>query len=197
MPSKKMTNKEHSDRTKKELISKATRIFAKNGYHNTSLDQVLKGLNLTKGALYHHFEDKKDVFRHVFVQVFEEMLQFADPKSLSKGNAFDLLFEMFEGLVKFVNDRGYLRIIVVDAPSVFDPEEWFDLHEKYFISTAKECFDELAKQGLISRREVEHLAVIIVGATNESMRRYALLKKEKEMMAMIKTTRKILSAFLK
>lgn len=37
-------------------------LFYKNGYYNTSIDDILKSLSLSKGAFYYHFQSKEDFF---------------------------------------------------------------------------------------------------------------------------------------
>ncbi len=45
-------------------------LFYKNGYYNTSIDDILKELSLSKGAFYYHFESKEDFF----IQIIEQLV---------------------------------------------------------------------------------------------------------------------------
>ena len=60
---------EYSATTKKALVDVAAERFTAQGYAGTSLDEIVAGARVTKGALYHHFKGKQDLFEAVFVEV--------------------------------------------------------------------------------------------------------------------------------
>ena len=60
---------QYSASTKRALIEVATELFAEHGYASTSLDAIVAGARVTKGALYHHFTGKRALFEAVFEQV--------------------------------------------------------------------------------------------------------------------------------
>src|SRR4051812_2028835 len=60
---------QYSDSTKRALVEVAQRLFTEQGYAATSLDQIVAGARVTKGALYHHFSGKQAVFEAVFEKV--------------------------------------------------------------------------------------------------------------------------------
>src|SRR5437763_15619625 len=60
------TQRERSDATTNELIAAARELFAAGGYRGTSLDDVVEAVGLTKGAIYHHFASKDELFAAVF-----------------------------------------------------------------------------------------------------------------------------------
>ena len=68
-----MNKKEiQSEKTKATIIKAAISLFAKNGFHNTSIAQITEMCQLSKGALYWHFEDKEDLLMAVIDQVRQE-----------------------------------------------------------------------------------------------------------------------------
>lgn len=193
---KTISNEEHSAKTTKELIKKATELFGRNGYHETSLNLILAELTLTKGALYHHFKDKKDLFRQVFINVFEQMMKVASPENPKKVDSWDKLFEDFKALAQFTIEEKLVRIIVVDAPSVFAPDEWAELKERYFFSTARDYFRDLSSQGFIDKKHIEPLTIMVVGSVNESMRKYWVSGETKKIMELIDMTKLMIKPFL-
>src|SRR3954453_6031701 len=60
------TQQERSNATTGELIAAARDLFARQGYAATSLDEIAAAARVTKGAVYHHFDSKRDVFRAVY-----------------------------------------------------------------------------------------------------------------------------------
>ena len=51
--------------TKEEIMTVALHLFAKNGYEAVSVSQIAGALGMTKGALYRHYESKRDIFLHI------------------------------------------------------------------------------------------------------------------------------------
>src|SRR6188768_3525703 len=60
---------QYSASTKRALVEIAEGLFTEHGYANTSLDQIVAGARVTKGALYHHFSGKQALFEAVFERV--------------------------------------------------------------------------------------------------------------------------------
>ena len=63
---------EYSASTKRALVEVATELFTEQGYAGTSLDEIVAGARVTKGALYHHFSGKQALFEAVFERVEDE-----------------------------------------------------------------------------------------------------------------------------
>lgn len=61
----KTLRQEHTEHTRLALLAAATRLFAERGYAQTSIDDVVALARVTRGALYHHFSSKQDIFRAV------------------------------------------------------------------------------------------------------------------------------------
>ena len=60
--SKRLSRNERKAQTRAELIDAAARVFARRGYHGTTVDDVAEEAGFTKGAFYSNFESKEDVF---------------------------------------------------------------------------------------------------------------------------------------
>ena len=59
--------------TRRALLDAARSLFAERGYHETAAEEIVRRAGLTRGALYHHFEDKKDLFRAVVEEMEGEI----------------------------------------------------------------------------------------------------------------------------
>src|SRR6476620_2773572 len=73
-PAKSRPNAERSESTRGALIAAGRKLFAKHGYADVSTEQIVKTAKVTRGALYHHFEDKRDLFRAVFERVESDLM---------------------------------------------------------------------------------------------------------------------------
>ena len=112
------TNAERSEATRDALLSAARRLFAAKGYAATGTPEIVAAAKVTRGALYHHFADKADLFRAV---VEREHATIAAEIEAAAPAAEDPLAAIVEGGEAFLDgmgDSGRRRILVVDAPAV-------------------------------------------------------------------------------
>lgn len=71
-------NKQMQDNTKKRIIAVATNLFLTKGYEDTRISDIIEGLGLTKGAIYHHFNSKEDIFNAVVEEIGNKNIQLFD-----------------------------------------------------------------------------------------------------------------------
>lgn len=116
--------------TKRALVDVAERLFTENGYSATSLDAIVAGADVTKGALYHHFSGKQAVFEAVFERV---EAQASAAIALAAEGHQDPWHRARAGLRAFldaVQEPGYRRVVVVDGPSVLGHERFREQEER-------------------------------------------------------------------
>lgn len=120
----------YSASTKSALVDVAEELFTSHGYSNTSLDAIVAGADVTKGALYHHFSGKQALFEAVFERV-EQRGAAAIQASLE--DEADPWLKAQAGLRAFltvVRQPAYRRIVVQDGPSVLGHERFREQEER-------------------------------------------------------------------
>ena len=108
----------YSATTRRGLIATAEKLFTLNGYAATSLDAIVNGTKVTKGALYHHFGGKQDLFESVFDKV-ETRAAKRIRRALK--NEKDPWLKATAGLRAFletVQEPEYRRVVMQDGPAV-------------------------------------------------------------------------------
>src|SRR3954464_5320640 len=75
---------EQSEATRGALVAAARDLFSEHGYGAVGTEQIVAAARLTRGALYYHFEDKRDLFRAVFAVVDGELVQGIAEKALAE-----------------------------------------------------------------------------------------------------------------
>lgn len=110
--------------TRDLLVDIATRLFAEQGYEDTSIEDVLNAAGVSRGALYHHFAGKEALFETALKQVEDRvtagLLEVItdSPTALAALNAAAL------GWIAVAGDPAISRIMLIDAPSVLGWERW-------------------------------------------------------------------------
>jgi AcrR family transcriptional regulator len=155
-----------SEATRAKLVKVARKLFAKKGYAGVGTEEVVKKAGVTRGALYHQFADKRDLFRAVFEQVESDAAKHAVSKA---GQAGDPLGELHEGVKQWLDycfDPEVRRIVLVDGPSVLGFEEWREILSRYGLGLVAAALQFAMDEGAIARQPVMPLAHVLSGAMN-------------------------------
>ncbi len=149
--------------TRKKLIEVARRAFAEYGYADTSMDKLTAEAGLTRGALYHHFGDKRGLFAAVVDQIDSQMAEYAQqhreqPDDLWEG----LLLEGQTYIQNALNPESQ-RIVLRDGPAVLgDPAHWPS--QNRCLQSTRECVEQLLAAERIKIVDPEAAAVLLNGA---------------------------------
>jgi len=160
-----------AEATRRGLIAAARQLFGEQGYAGTSVDEVVKAAGVTKGAMYHHFRDKDDLFRAVVEQVKVDVTARAAESFFDDGDNDDPLqrvHRLFIALVDAHLDPAIQRISIIDARSVFDAATRRDLSTRYEASLLRGAFRSAMRVGVIEQQPLGPLAHIVAGALSEA-----------------------------
>lgn len=160
---------EQSERTRIALLDVAYRLFAEQGYADTSTQDIVEGAKVTRGALYYHFRSKEGIFQAVFERVREARVQIIRARmEAAKGDLWQRLIQT--GCAAFIensSDKGSQRILYLDGPSVLEAQVW---HENVpAVALIRQTLERLVAEGLM-RRETpcETLSSLLWGSFLEA-----------------------------
>src|SRR6201999_387008 len=120
---------EHAADTREALLAAARRLFAARGFDGTGTEQIVAEARVTRGALYHHFRDKADLFRAVMAQAAADVAQRLIDEQLA-AEAPSPLDDIRDGVSAFLDvciGGDFQRIVLVDGPRVLGEDAWEDL----------------------------------------------------------------------
>ncbi|OHV80615.1 TetR/AcrR family transcriptional regulator [Ensifer sp. LCM 4579] len=117
------TNRERSDKTRAALLDAARELFVAKGYAETATPEVVAAAGLTRGALYHHFEDKKALFRAVVEKEADKVA--AAIEELADGGLAprETLLAGAAAYFDAMAVPGRVRLLLLDGPAVLGVTE--------------------------------------------------------------------------
>jgi AcrR family transcriptional regulator len=120
-----------SERTRARVVASARSQFASDGYAGVSVADIALEAGVTKGAVYHHFATKKDLFLAALEDVEAEIQ--ARSRQAAKGQRTPLarLQRGFGSYLDAVLDPEIGRISLIDAPAVLGAGKHLELSRRY------------------------------------------------------------------
>lgn len=153
--------------TRSELLAVARRLFAERGFAGTSTEDLVREAGVTRGALYHHFRDKRDLFRAVFTDVEEEVNARVSAATMGEAEPWDGLVAGCCAYLDEAFDPAVQRISLVDAPAVLGWEEWRAIGAQHRFGLLATGLHWTMASGQIEYQAVAPLAHLLLGALNE------------------------------
>lgn len=158
---------EKGQATRRQLVAAATELFATRGYEATSVEAVLEEAGVSRGALYHHFEDKRALFEAVLesveeglsARVLDAVGRSGEPGRALQAGSLAWLHSLGDPVVR--------RIVLVDAPSVVGWARWREIDECHWFGLLKEGLAEALPPGRHDATTVDVLAHMLLAALNE------------------------------
>src|SRR3954452_6556767 len=119
------TQSERTEATRGALIAAGRRLFGERGYAGVGTEEVVAAAGVTRGALYHHFRDKRDLFRAVFVASEQDFVQGVGERVMSvEGGPYARLQAALDATLDACTDPVLAQISFLDGPAVLGVEEW-------------------------------------------------------------------------
>lgn len=183
---------EQGDATREALLAAARELFGRHGYAETSLDGIVQAAGVTKGAFYHHFSGKAEIFLRVLEALKKDLSRAAfvthvrqdasgDVRATSPARAAftpvteqdgaevwrDLL-ERCRRYIELHTDPQVRRIVLLDARSVLSWEAWNRVENEYGVVLLRADLRRLTHRRLIRPLPLHALAMLLAGALNEA-----------------------------
>ena len=161
---------EHAADTREALLAAARRLFAAQGFDGTGTEQIVAEARVTRGALYHHFKDKGDLFRAVMAEAAGEVATRLIDEQLA-AEATSPLTEIRDGVSAFLDvcvGGDFQRIVLVDGPRVLGADAWEELVDRYGRTILEEWLDRAAAAGDLDAVPVRALARMLIAMLTES-----------------------------
>ena len=164
----KSRREESSEATRRGLIDAARQLFSERGYAETSTEEIVRRSRVTRGALYHHFTGKQDLFKAVLEEVNGRVSEAIAGRALDQGEVWNGVVQGIDAFLDACLDPAYQRIVLLDGPAVLGWEEWRAIGERHGLGIIRAAVAQAVEEGVIDRQPVEPLAHMLHGALNEA-----------------------------
>ncbi len=161
---------ENAEKTRAALLSAARELFARKGYADVSAEEIVANARVTRGALYHHFKDKKDLFGAVCDEVGAELCQRIEDAGMTIA-ATDPWKAIVMGIDAFLDacvEGEFHRIVIIDAPAVEGWDEWRAHAEQHMLGLIKMGLQLAMDKGVMRKQPIDTLAPMLFGLLNEA-----------------------------
>src|SRR5438093_5398097 len=122
---------EQSEATRGALLAAARALFTEPGYAAVATEEIVQRAGVTRGALYHHFDGKRELFKAVFEQLEQETAEKIAAAALVESDPWRQQITATEVFLDCCLDPAVQRIALVDAPSVLGLETWREIESVY------------------------------------------------------------------
>ncbi|MBM3104436.1 TetR/AcrR family transcriptional regulator [Pseudomonas sp. V1] len=154
------------EETRATLLATARQVFSEFGYADTSMDDLTAQAGLTRGALYHHFGDKKGLLAAVVTQIDTEMDARLQAISDSAENPWDGFRHRCHGYLQMALEPEIQRIVLRDARAVLggaSPDS-----QRHCLESMQQLIVNLIEKGMVAKAEPQALAALIYGSLAEA-----------------------------
>jgi AcrR family transcriptional regulator len=154
--------------TREALLTVARELFAERGYAQVSTEEIVRAAGVTRGALYHHFSDKADLFAAVYEDVEGDLMErIAASAGAAAADPLGLLRAGASAFLDACEDPAVQQIALLDAPAVLGWERWREIGMRYAFGLVRGGLQEAMDAGQIARQPVDALAHLLLGAIDE------------------------------
>src|SRR5919107_3767114 len=153
--------------TRRALLDAAREMFAEKGYHGAAAEEIVRRAGVTRGALYHHYEDKKDLFRAVVDEMEGEIDEEIEAAERAQPELPEAVMAGYRAFVDAVLDPEMRRTFFLDGPSVLG-WEWREIDARHAVGKIEEGLEALIAEGFVEPQPVGPLARLINGTLLEA-----------------------------
>lgn len=155
---------EYSASTKRALVEVAAELFTAQGYAGTSLDEIVAGAQVTKGALYHHFSGKQALFEAVFEQVEDEASGSIKASIREVQDPWEKALAGLRGFLDVLQRPEYRRLVIQEGPAVLGYEKYREQEERSTYGIVQEIVSSVLASYDLEPSMVETFSRVFFGA---------------------------------
>jgi len=153
--------------TRERIVQTARRLFTASGYEGTSTETVLQESGVSRGALYHHFDDKEALFSAVLEAVEADIESATSRAAANFDDPVEKLRAAFDAFLGMASGPEVRQIVLIDAHSVVGWQKWREIDERHGFGRLKAGLHRIANTGRVREDRVEIFAHMLLASLFE------------------------------
>ena len=159
---------ERARATRDALVQAGLELFADRGYAAIGTEEIVARAKVTRGALYHHFEDKRDLFRAVHDRVEQELVERIGGRMGGVEDPWELMLTGTRAFLDACDEPAVKQIALTDAPSVLGWKEWREVDLRYGLGLMRAALGGAMEAGVLRKVPIEPLSHLMLAALAEA-----------------------------
>ncbi|MBR1213652.1 TetR/AcrR family transcriptional regulator [Bradyrhizobium sp. JYMT SZCCT0180] len=152
---------EYTEATRQALLAAGLVAFAGEGYQAAGIEAISRAARVTRGAFYHHFEDKKALFDAVVVTLQIEAAAKIEARAKTQRKVWDRLTEGIDAYLDACLEPAYGRIVIQEAPAVLGNARYREIEEAYPMALLSATLAALKRQGELDFEDIDLLSRMV------------------------------------
>jgi AcrR family transcriptional regulator len=159
---------ERSAATRRALLDSGRALFAAGGFAGTAREDIVGQAGVTRGALYHHFVGKEQLFRAVYEEMERDIAERILTAAAAGSDPAEQLSLGCRAFLDLATDPAVQRIALIDAPSVLGWRTWREVEAVYGLGLVRDGLQAAMDAGQIAHQPVTPLSHVVLAALNEA-----------------------------
>lgn len=141
-------------------------MFEAKGYEATTLHEVAAAAGVTKGALYHHFANKRQLFKAVVEDIQQELADHVARTAEKHEDRWEAFVAGWLSFLEITPRPGIRRVLMLEGPAVLGYREWQEIDDRYFLGPVTRALESLMRHDVIPEQPVDPLARTLLTISN-------------------------------
>jgi len=159
---------ERREATRSAIVGAATKLFGRDGFAATTVDDLAAEAGVAKGAVYHHYATKEVLFEAVFEAVSVEVVHKVAGVARKAPDVLAGITVGTRAYFRICSEGATGRIVLRDGPVVLGWQRWREIDGKHFGAMMPRAIELAIAQRLIAPQPVDPLARLLLGAVTEA-----------------------------
>ncbi len=164
----KTRREEYADQTRRAIVAAASEAFIDDGFEGASIDEIARRARVTKGAVYHHFASKAELFLAVFREAEEAMMRAMADRARPIEDPWQRALASLSAFFDICLDDGFRRIALEEGPLALGWARWRELDEHYALGGLRRTLESLMERGVLVPRDAAMLARVFLATLSEA-----------------------------
>jgi AcrR family transcriptional regulator len=159
---------ERGKATRAALIDAARQLFSEKGYAAVGTHELVQRAGTTRGAMYHHFPDKRELFRAAYEETERELVEGLAQELATIEDPWEALVSGMRWFFDISTQPQLMRMGLIDGPAVLGWEAWREIGDRYGLGVTSAGLQRAMDAGVLRPADVDRLAHLLLAALGEA-----------------------------